>query len=383
MISRLIIILILSIAFISCKKEADGDKIIDLTDANIRITRVEQLFPLKTPPFAGDGVYASEYILKNNDSISVNMFRGLTVPNEVRSPIIVSKEDNESFKVQFKGLSFGSIGADYNCGVDNSSIRTKEGLIQTIVDELLSARTFCIVDRTRVVEYFYQTDKISSIKTRIDCPLPSECDSVSFPSLNYTISEYDIKQWSGNNILQYTYYSYNEYFLSLQNLDLIFGRDIGMGKELTIDLRYKENNSFIPKMLLIKVNQLLSGVLAGPLDDFIHNWQIDFVSEANTFTFPYLNEDAKAYYRDLNANTNKTVLGDWIWSFSHPSLNVLPEQDKIISSKRIVGKKMVDIVDGEPVYQAVDSTASFPYTHDSVAKTLEIAGLKIWYEVVD
>ena len=382
-LSSLMIITLLSVFVFSCKKEPAINKVIDLTDANIRITRVEQLYPLKTPPFAAGGVYASEYILNTGNSVNINMYRGLTLPNESRPPIVVTKENNESFKVKYKGLSFGSIGADYNCGIDNSSIKTKEGSIQTIVDELLSARVFCIVDRTRVVDYFYQTDKISSIKTRIDCPLPSECDSLSFPSLNYTISEYNIKQWSGNNILQYTYYSYNEYFLNLQNLDLVFGRDIGIGKELTIDLEYKENNSFIPKMLLIKVNQILSGILAGSLDDFIHNWQIDFVTEGNTFTFPYLNEDAKSYYRNINANTNKTILGDWIWSFAHPSFNVLPEQDKIISSKRMVGKKMVDIVDGIPVYQPVDSTATFPYTHDPVAKTLEIAGLKIWYEVVD
>ena len=99
--------------------------------------------------------------------------------------------------------------------------------------------------------------------------------------------------------------------------------------------------------------------------------------------YPYLSESTQLLMRDLSKTTSKKVLGDWIWSFAHPSFNVLPEQDQIISSKRMVGKKMVDIVDGEPVYQAVDSTATFPYTHDPVAKTLEIAGLKIWYEVLE
>jgi hypothetical protein len=378
-----VIIIILSVFAFSCKKEPVVNKVIDLADANIRITRVEQLYPLKTPPFADGGIYASKYISDKNDSVTIDIFAGVTQPNEVRSPIQVFMPQNETYKVQFKSLTFGSFGASYNCGIDNSSIKTKEGFIQSLNDELLFAIPFCFVDRTRVVDYFYQADKISSIKSRIDCPSPSECDSISNPTLSYTISEYNIKQWSGNSITQYNYYSYNEYFLNLQNLDVIFGKDIGIGKELIIDLKYKANGTFIPKILLRKVNQLLSGVLAGPLDDFIHNWQIDFISENNTFMFPYLSLTSKSYYIDLKSTTKKEVLGDWIWSFAHPSFNVLPAQDQIISSKRMVGKKMVDIVNGEPVYQAIDSTATFPYTHDPVAKTLEIAGLKIWYEVVE
>ena len=80
---------------------------------------------------------------------------------------------------------------------------------------------------------------------------------------------------------------------------------------------------------------------------------------------------------------DKSILSDWLWSFAHPSFNVLPEQDKLIASKRITGRKIVDIIDDQPVYQDVDSIATFPYVFDPVAKTLEIAGLKIWYEVVE
>lgn len=379
-LSSLMIITLLSVFVFSCKKEPAINKVIDLTDANIRITRVEQLYPLKTPPFAAGGVYASEYILNTGDSVSINMKRGLTKPTEIRPPIIISKESNELYKVQYKGLSFFAFG-NASCGVDKSHININEGLIQEITDELNSAITFCFVDRIRVAEFFYLEDKISSIKTRIDCPWPSECDGTP---LKFTVSEYNVTNWSGNNLTKYNYYSFHEVLYDYQNLDKsVLGLEIGVGKELSVELNYIENNSFIPKMLLTKVNQLLSGVLAGSLDDFIHNWHIDFITENNTFMFPYLSDGSQFLMRDLNKTTSKKVLGDWIWSFAHPSFNVLPEQDKIISSKRMVGKKMVDIIDGEPVYQSVDSTVIFPYTHDPAAKTLEIAGLKIWYEVLD
>jgi hypothetical protein len=376
-LSNAVIIVILSAFILSCKKEPAVNKTIDLTDANIRITRVEQLYPLKTPPFAGDGVYASDYISSNNDSIFVNMSRGLVSPSEIRPPILCTKENDNLYNLKFKGLSFFAFG-NASCGIDKSHISINNGQIQKITDELNSAITLCFVDRVRVASFHYQAKKISTIKVNIDCPLPSECND------DYIICEYDRTEWSGNSLVKYDYYSFHEVLFDYQNpANSIFGKDIGVGKELTIEMQYNENNSFIPKMLLTKVNQLLSGILAGSLDDFIHSWQVDFITENNTFMYPYLSEGTQSLMRDLDRTRSKKILGDWIWSFAHPSFNVLPEQDKIISSKRMVGKKMVDIVDGEPVYQAVDSTATFPYTHDPVAKTLEIAGLKIWYEVVE
>jgi hypothetical protein len=86
---------------------------------------------------------------------------------------------------------------------------------------------------------------------------------------------------------------------------------------------------------------------------------------------------------------NQPIFQDWIFKLGMPDMDLLKNDGNyIIGSKRITGRKMVG-VNGTwpevlvPTYQDIDSTATFPYTHDPVAKTLEIAGLKIWYEVVD
>jgi hypothetical protein len=142
---------------------------------------------------------------------------------------------------------------------------------------------------------------------------------------------------------------------------------------------YQQDNTGIPKELVRRVNNALLGLSKGPLEDYeIFQWESDFLFPGNVFL-----EEHEISGNPFLSYEYGSSLADWLWTFAHPSFNVIQEQDQIISSKRMVGKKMVDIVNGEPVYQAVDSTVTFPYTHDPVAKTLEIAGLKIWYEVVD
>jgi hypothetical protein len=84
-----------------------------------------------------------------------------------------------------------------------------------------------------------------------------------------------------------------------------------------------------------------------------------------------------------NSNNNN-AFQDWIFSFGLPqALNGY--SNHLIKSKHIQGEKNVGFEGFEDTYifKNIDSTATFPYTHDPVAKTLEIAGLKIWYEVVD
>jgi hypothetical protein len=152
-----------------------------------------------------------------------------------------------------------------------------------------------------------------------------------------------------------------------------------LGREYSLNITYQQDNTGIPKELVRMVNNALLGISKGPLEDYeIFQWQSDFLFQGNIF-FKEIELSGNPF---LNYEYGSSF-ADWLWTFAHPSFNVLSEQDQIIYSKRMVGKKMVDIVDGEPVYQAVDSTATFPYTHDPVAKTLEIAGLKIWYEVLE
>lgn len=87
-----------------------------------------------------------------------------------------------------------------------------------------------------------------------------------------------------------------------------------------------------------------------------------------------------AHNRDLSL----VYFFDWWVSFGFPELQTLPSQDAgLVSSKRMQGKKGAYMDGGEYTFTQVDSTASYPYTHDAQNKTLEIAGLKIWYELVE
>lgn len=77
-----------------------------------------------------------------------------------------------------------------------------------------------------------------------------------------------------------------------------------------------------------------------------------------------------------------TAFQDWIFSFGLPQ-SLDDNNSLLIKSKRIKGEKNTGFVGDTFIFKNIDSTATFPYTHDPVAKTLEIAGLKIWYEVVE
>jgi hypothetical protein len=73
---------------------------------------------------------------------------------------------------------------------------------------------------------------------------------------------------------------------------------------------------------------------------------------------------------------------DWIVVFGNERYQSIPANGiRLISSFKVVGIR--ESPEDNNVQIEIDTTFTFPYTHDPVAKTLEIAGLKIWYEVVD
>jgi hypothetical protein len=142
--------------------------------------------------------------------------------------------------------------------------------------------------------------------------------------------------------------------------------------DFEVSLRYTTAPG-VPKMLLKMINQSLGDLLPTAMSNYI-------------ITHPSLFSAESFYWRTFGEEIPKPTSyfnNDWILTFAEPRLTVLPEQDKIISSKTIQGQYLSNIVSNQPVYKTMNSTVTFPYTHDPVAKTLEIAGLKIWYEVVE
>lgn len=73
--------------------------------------------------------------------------------------------------------------------------------------------------------------------------------------------------------------------------------------------------------------------------------------------------------------------GNWLVSFGLPQYYILEEKSSHIVSKTTTRIYKVNEA-GEKEYERT-ITKEFPYIHNEEAKTLEIAGLKIWYEFVE
>lgn len=73
--------------------------------------------------------------------------------------------------------------------------------------------------------------------------------------------------------------------------------------------------------------------------------------------------------------------GNWLVSFGLPQYHILEDKSTHMVSKRTT--KHYKINDGGEKEYIKTTIEDFPYVHDADAKTLEINGLKIWYEYVD
>jgi hypothetical protein len=80
-------------------------------------------------------------------------------------------------------------------------------------------------------------------------------------------------------------------------------------------------------------------------------------------------------------------LRNWIFLFGIPELGLFQvEQNAIISEVQTTGKRLVSFnptVSGSDVYEDVNDTKTFPYVHDPVNKTLEINGIRIYYQSLE
>lgn len=88
------------------------------------------------------------------------------------------------------------------------------------------------------------------------------------------------------------------------------------------------------------------------------------------------------YFIDDTRNYSQFGEGNWLISFGLPQYYILEEKSKYMVSQRTTDYYQLDSLSGEREYIKT-KVEDFPYIHDAAAKTLEIAGLKIWYEFVE
>lgn len=183
-----------------------------------------------------------------------------------------------------------------------------------------------------------------------------------------SIFHYDNKGYLNKISSKFSSEEYNEYYEPKTGTDIIIHSYSGdeikkiqvanyiRGEEMEnyfVEPNY-ENNTDIPDGLRRMVNQALLGLNSIGFEEF-----------SNV-------PDHLNFYNFL----------DWWVFFGFPEMQVIPSQNAgLVTSKLLKGKIFQDIVMGEYQFIDVDSTIHYPYIHDATAKTLEIAGLKIWYEL--
>lgn len=93
------------------------------------------------------------------------------------------------------------------------------------------------------------------------------------------------------------------------------------------------------------------------------------------------------FFIDSTRNFSQLGEGNWLISFGLPQFYILEEKSTHLVSKRTTNYYKGGINENEDpdCSKAFFKTTvqDFPYVHDATAKTLEIAGLKIWYEYVE
>lgn len=111
------------------------------------------------------------------------------------------------------------------------------------------------------------------------------------------------------------------------------------------------------------------------------------VNEELLFSNRYGITNFDLLFLDSTRNFSQLGEGNWLISFGLPQFYILEEKSTHLVSKRTTnyykgGVNEVLDPDGSKEYLKT-TVQDFPYIHDVAAKTLEIAGLKIWYEFVE
>jgi hypothetical protein len=370
---KLSIIFIFIISTISCKKEPDGYKDIDLSDANVRVVRVEQLREMKYQPF-NFGKYIFTYNYTDNE-VEVNF--------ECNNPsynngYVINTHENGT-----KSIYYGDIRNHYFSPLNPSGVWYPYSSSYIMAGD----RLFKIYDTmwSVISPITWQTEKGQFRRVEY------EYNSFNAPlSITGYYGTTDIERWSNGTafkifineyenekIKRYTVKRYiqpngiSKLYEIYAGMTGLFVNQETIANNFDVMVTYQDAKG-VPAILVSMLNNAILDLFPQVTSDYIFNYITDmsYESKVRSTFFPELPETAPNF-------------ADWIIGLCTNDINILPKQNQLVYSKRVKGVKLYDIVDGEAVFTNIDSIATFPYTHDPVAKTLEIAGLKIWYEVVD
>ena len=367
---QLIIYLSVSVILFSCKKEPaeiiEQNEITWNDTQKVRILKVEQTKSPNSFPFDTDDLMTVEYVYADDVLKEIIVQRS----GEVYSyPRVASEEDKYEFDLT-RDIKYGGIFVwqfsllNISSGKINSSQKKFTHGIGLIGKRLKDAN------------YSYgSTGLLSSIKgTGIK---GEEDDSlITIPKgIELNTENYE------NGLLKA--YSLKNY---IQAYDPLLEQVLG--QDFKVQAAYQSSTD-VPDGLIRLVNQAILGLSYTGFEDHMYHAQYDL-----RVGYGLISESGEEAHAIAVAKYRYTF-ADWIISFGLNNAYAIPNQgNQLIASKYIKGRKLID---GEyeydpdnytdrlinAVYSDVDSTAYYPYTHHVESKILEIAGLKIYYELVD
>lgn len=151
-----------------------------------------------------------------------------------------------------------------------------------------------------------------------------------------------------------------------------------LGQNYQIEFEYSRAHD-IPNGLIHLFNHAVTGVYQFGFEDLFFHWIYD-ISLDNSITL--LNNIRE---KVIEPNYN---FSDWIIGFGFPHIEAFNRtNNQIVQKKNVQGTKFYDLdTTSTPIsiiYKDVNETTTYPYSIDTTNKILKIAGLNIYYEIID
>jgi hypothetical protein len=365
-----IFISILLLAHISCKKEPSGNK---LEDADIRILKVQRISQVPknfegglNPFFDVLGLIEYQYNaqgLTNNISVYCNLDKSPCF-SQNPSPIVInygisfSEQSRQDYDINMVLNEVGHFVGDKSQYYKKLNFMVSQGSISKVQSNVAIALPLGpIQDDALIYSFVYPMSSARNLY-----------DFIGKLDGGFVETDPNKERKMTREILSYGQHGptlFQEISTSLHSIDInyMINDENHISENLEYKVQYSPVNG-IPRKLIGLLNAALLGYLKTGIEDVA-----SIALEQGLAGLP------------IQMRTLEVDRADWMFLFAlAPYINPF-ESDHIVSSISIKGTRYDLLWLNQNT--EINSTTTFPYTHDPVAKTLEIAGLKIWYEVVE